>query len=248
MHAARQYWNSSTLCAARLKPRPFCASSSVVRTRQTPDPRLRKCNTIVNAKPRTTAGRNQRRRRAESGRGNSLRLAIHELREMIVNGKLLPGTWLIEAELAERLGFSRTPIRGALHWLQGERYVLASGNGAKSRLMVAPLTREDARELYSIIGHLEGLGARLTARLPSQARSTVLRQIVEYNSGLAELAQRHRSEANRIFELDMNFHRTIVEASAGRLGSWNSTRPFSRKQNATGVCTRAPFWMNWINR
>jgi len=176
---------------------------------------MRKYNTDVNARSRAPAGGSQRRRRAESDRGHSLRLAFHELREMIVNGKLLPGTWLIEAELADRLGFSRTPIRGALHWLQRERYVLASGNGAKSRLIVAPLTREDARELYSIIGHLEGLGARSTARLPSQARAGVLRQIAEYNAGLAELAQKHRSEANRIFELDMNFHRTIVEASAG---------------------------------
>lgn len=134
---------------------------------------------------------------------------------MIVYGKLLPGTWLIEAELAERLGFSRTPIRGALQWLQRERYVLASNNGTKSRMIVAPLTREDARELYSIIGHLEGLGARSTTQLPFAARTTVLEQIKESNSGLAELAEKHRSEANRIFELDMNFHRTIIEASAG---------------------------------
>jgi len=134
---------------------------------------------------------------------------------MIVYGKLLPGTWLIEAELAERLGFSRTPIRGALHWLQRERYVLASGNGSKIRMIVAPLTKEDARELYSIIGHLEGLGARSTAQLPLTARTDVLSRIQEYNAGLAELGQKHRSEANRIFELDMNFHRTIVEASAG---------------------------------
>lgn len=134
---------------------------------------------------------------------------------MIVYGKLLPGTWLIEAELAERLGFSRTPIRGALHWLQRDRFVIAACNGTKSRMIVAPLTLEDARELYSIIGHLEGLGARSTAQLPSDARAAVLARMREYNSGLAELVHKHRSEANRIFELDMNFHRTIMEASAG---------------------------------
>ncbi len=134
---------------------------------------------------------------------------------MIVYGKLLPGTWLIEAELADRLGFSRTPIRGALHWLQRENYVIASGNGTKSRMIVAPLTREDARELYSIIGHVEGLAARLTAQLPLANRTRIIRHLNEYNAGLAELAQKHRSEANRIFELDMNLHRTIVEASAG---------------------------------
>jgi DNA-binding GntR family transcriptional regulator len=165
--------------------------------------------------PGRTSSGSRTKKRAESDRGNSLRLAFQELREMIVYGKLLPGTWLIEADLAEHLGFSRTPIRGALHWLQRERYVVASSNGTKSRMMVAPLTREDARELYSIIGHMEGLGARLTAQLPFANRSSVLRRITEYNAGLSELAKKHRSEANRIFELDMNFHRTIVEASAG---------------------------------
>jgi len=134
---------------------------------------------------------------------------------MIIYGKLLPGTWLIEAELAERLGFSRTPIRGALHWLQRDRYVIAASNGTKSRMIVAPLTLDDARELYSIIGHLEGLAARLTAQLPTGPRDLALAQMREYNAGLAELVHKHRSEANRIFELDMNFHRTIIEASAG---------------------------------
>jgi len=161
------------------------------------------------------SSRQTTKKRAESDRGNSLRLAFQGLREMIVHGKLLPGTWLIEADLAERLGFSRTPIRGALHWLQREGYVIASSNGTKNRMMVAPLTREDARELYSIIGHIEGLGARLTAQLPFANRTGIIRRLTEYNAGLADLASKHRSEANRIFELDMNFHQTIVEASAG---------------------------------
>lgn len=144
-----------------------------------------------------------------------MRLAFQELRQMIVYGKLLPGTWLIETDLAERLGFSRTPIRGALHWLERERYVLAANSGSQSRMIVAPLTREDARELYAIIGHLEGLGARSTALLPGQARAALLDQIRDYNAGLAELVHKRPSEAHRIFELDTNFHRTIIEASAG---------------------------------
>src|SRR6266567_2552165 len=92
-----------------------------------------------------------KRKQQPAQRGNSLKLVFQEIRELIIHGKLSPGTWIIEADLADRLGFSRTPVRGALHWLQREGYVMESGNGAKSRLMVAPLTKEDARELYSII-------------------------------------------------------------------------------------------------
>jgi DNA-binding GntR family transcriptional regulator len=142
--------------------------------------------------------------------------AYQQLRDMIVNGKLAPGTWVIEADVASRLGYSRTPIRGALQLLQQEGYVVGSSNGgSKSRMLVAPLTKEDARELYSIIGHLEGLSARLTAQLPLAQRQETIQRLKGFNAGLAELAKAHRSDAQRIFELDLNFHRTVVEASAG---------------------------------
>jgi DNA-binding GntR family transcriptional regulator len=148
-------------------------------------------------------------------RGNSLKRVFQEIRELIIHGKLSPGTWIIEADLADRLGFSRTPVRGALHWLQREGYVMASGNGTKSRLIVAPLTKEDARELYSIIGHIEGLGARLSAQLASAQRNKLIRSLRETNEGLADLAKARRLDPNRIFDLDISFHSAIVEASAG---------------------------------
>ena len=148
-------------------------------------------------------------------RGNSLHVVFHEIRELIVRGKLSPGTWIIEADLAERLGYSRTPVRGALHWLQREGYVTASGNSTKSRMIVAPLTQEDAHELYTIIGHLEGLGGRLTAQLPSAKREKVIGQLKEINAGLAELASARRTDPNRIFDLDTSFHNQIMMASAG---------------------------------
>ena len=134
---------------------------------------------------------------------------------MIVTGRLAPGTWMIEADIADRLSISRTPVRGALHWLQRDGYVIATGNGNKSRLIVAPLTKDDARDLYAIIGHLEGLAGRQTAQLPQKARATVVRQLKEFNAALAQLSRDRRSEPNRIFELDLSFHRTIMEASTG---------------------------------
>jgi DNA-binding GntR family transcriptional regulator len=163
----------------------------------------------------TVSKRSPRRDQEPTPRGNSLKLVFSEIREMIVRGKLSPGTWIIEADLADRLGYSRTPVRGALHWLQREGYVVASGKTTKSRMIVAPLTKEDAEELYSIIGHIEGLGARLTAQLPPAVRAKLISKLKELNDGLEELASSKRREPNRIFDLDMEFHRVIVEASAG---------------------------------
>ncbi|HZQ55875.1 MAG TPA: GntR family transcriptional regulator [Bryobacteraceae bacterium] len=151
----------------------------------------------------------------KKSRSNSQEFAFKQLREMIVTGRLAPGTWMIEADIADRLSISRTPVRGALHWLQRDGYVIAAGNGNKSRLIVAPLTKDDARDLYAIIGHLEGLAGRQTAQLPQKARATVVRRLKEFNAALAQLSRDRRSEPNRIFELDLSFHRTIMEASAG---------------------------------
>ena len=79
--------------------------------------------------------------------GSSVTRAFHELRALIVRGNLPPGAWIIESEIAARLGLSRTPIRGALQWLHREGYVLEHKGTRKARIVVAPLTRDDAREL-----------------------------------------------------------------------------------------------------
>src|ERR1700760_5183469 len=103
--------------------------------------------------------------RAKAEHGTSLLTAFREIRELIVHGRLAPGTWILEADLAERLNMSRTPGRGAIHWLEREGYVLEHRNVSKSRMIVAPLTKEDANELYMIIGGLEGIAGRGVAQL-----------------------------------------------------------------------------------
>jgi DNA-binding GntR family transcriptional regulator len=149
-------------------------------------------------------------------RGSRVNTAYQQLRELIVHGRLAPGSRVVEAELADRSGVSRTPVREALQRLQHEGLIVASRGGSnKSRLMVAPLTREDACELYSIIGRMEGLAGRGTAMLGPSLRRQLVRRLKVFNAALRKLARAGRQEANRIFELDLSFHRQIVEASAG---------------------------------
>jgi len=147
---------------------------------------------------------------------SSLRRCFDQLREMIVHGRLAPGSRIVEADLTEKLGVSRTPVRAALHLLQKEGYVVATAAGSrKARLSIAPLTKEDARELYAIVGLLEGLAARSTARLEPTQRAAVVAKLKELNGELRELYERGRGDAHKIFELDRSFHQTVVQASAG---------------------------------
>lgn len=162
-----------------------------------------------------TASVRRLRNRPGAKHGTSLRTALQKIRDLIVHGRLSPGTWIIEADLASRLGMSRTPIRSALHLLQREGYVVEQKGRSKSRMMVAPLTQEDARELYSIVGHLEGLAARQTAALPKAERAKTVRRIRKINAQLRRIAKSHKVGDENIFDLDTEFHRVIVEASAG---------------------------------
>src|ERR1700753_1211584 len=122
--------------------------------------------------------------RAKAEHGTSLLTAFREIRELIVHGKLSPGTWILEAELAERLNMSRTPVRGAIHWLQREGYTLEHRNVKKSRMVVAPLTKEDANELYTIIGKLEGIEGYGVAALPAADRKDICAQLQKLNDRL----------------------------------------------------------------
>jgi DNA-binding GntR family transcriptional regulator len=77
---------------------------------------------------------------SENRYGSNTKNAFTAIRDLIVRGRLAPGSWMVESDLCARLGMSRTPIRAALQWLQYEGYVIAHGTGSKSRMIVAPLT------------------------------------------------------------------------------------------------------------
>ncbi len=153
--------------------------------------------------------------------GTSVLSAVEQVRELIISGKLSPGTWIIEGELAKRLNLSRTPARAALQWLQQEGYVREQRTATKSRMIVSPLTKEDAKELYAVIGHFEGLAGRSTAALPKAERMTIVRRLKALNQELIAVKENPGKQAG-IFDHDREFHRLVVASGAGpRLRAWH---------------------------
>ena len=147
--------------------------------------------------------------------GASVYTAFLHIRDLIVHGRLAPGAWVVEGDLCERLEMSRTPVRGALYLLQREGYVIEHRSASKSRMLVAPLTIEDAQELYPIIGRVEGLVGRRAAVLPEKERLAVAKDLKEVNTRLEVIATDRSYHGPEIFELDHEFHRLIVKAGAG---------------------------------
>ncbi len=141
--------------------------------------------------------------------------AYSRLRDLIVGGRLAPGAPLIETELSLRLGVSRTPVRAALQRLQQEGFVSASRAGQKLRATVAPLTADDMREVFLLVGALEGTAARLAAGLPPVPRSALADEMGVLAEQLRAAAAARPPELVRAQELHVRFHRACPVAAAG---------------------------------
>ncbi|MGH1367506.1 MAG: GntR family transcriptional regulator [Maritimibacter sp.] len=116
-----------------------------------------------------------------------------------------PGDRMVESELADRFGVSRTPIREALQRLETQRLLSRDGRS----LIVASLDHNQLAELYAVRAELEGLAARLAAQHAAPEEVKVLRDMVEEDRRLVN-DSRALARANR------RFHRQIHLASHNR--------------------------------
>ena len=161
---------------------------------------------------RTSIAEREQHRAVRSERSSR---AYHDLRELIVNGRLSPGARVIERDLVELLNVSRTPVRTALHRLQQEGYVIARHRGTRQRLIVTPLTQEDATELLEMVGALEGIALRRVAQFKPAERQAIVDRLRRLNHTLASIASRPHPDPSRISATDEAFHRTFFIPGAG---------------------------------
>ena len=125
--------------------------------------------------------------------------------DAIDTGTYKPGSRLVESELADRFGVSRTPIREALQRLETQSLLTRDGRS----LIVASLDHSQLSELYVVRGALEGLAARLAARHATPQELAVLRDMLEADRKLIDDPEA-MSRANR------RFHKQIHLASHNR--------------------------------
>lgn len=123
----------------------------------------------------------------------------------IDEGTYRPGDRLVESELADRFGVSRTPVREALQRLETQSLLTRDGRS----LIVASLDHNQMAELYVVRAELEGLAARLAAKHATVEEVRVLREMVETDRALMN-DPRALSRANK------RFHRQIHLASHNR--------------------------------
>ena len=120
-------------------------------------------------------------------------------------GVYRPVDRLVENELAERFGVSRTPVREALQRLETQSLLARDGRS----LIVASLNHNQLAELYVVRGELEGLAARLAARHATDEEIHVLGDMVDEDRALT-LDPTALARANR------RFHKQVHLASHNR--------------------------------
>jgi DNA-binding GntR family transcriptional regulator len=125
--------------------------------------------------------------------------------DAIDRGVYRPGDRLVESELAERLGVSRTPVREALQRLETQAVLTRDGRS----LIVASLGHDEMAELYAVRTELEALAARLAAQHAAREEVSVLAEMIEEDRALLGDPQA-LSRANR------RFHAQIHRASHNR--------------------------------
>jgi len=131
------------------------------------------------------------------------------LRQAIADGKLRPGTRLLEVRIAREMGTSRAPLREALIQLEREGLVVRRPNRGA---FVAELTEELVREVASMRRVLEGFAASLAVkRLTGEdfdRLETILKEM---------LTAARRGDFPRMVEWDFQFHEYIIRASGHHL-------------------------------
>lgn len=132
-----------------------------------------------------------------------------ELHKSITNGKLLPGDPLLEADLSEAYGVSRTPIREAIRRLQHEGLVeLTSFVGAR----VARVSLADVLSAFDARIWLE------PQVFAHAANSVSPELVVDLRSAMASMPEHSstRAEALKAVEADFTFHRIVFRAVGNR--------------------------------
>ncbi|MYM54711.1 GntR family transcriptional regulator [Thalassovita mangrovi] len=125
--------------------------------------------------------------------------------DAIDTGIYRPGDRLVESELAERFGVSRTPIREALQRLETQSLLARDGRS----LIVASLDHNQLSELYVVRSELEGLAARLAAHHATKEEVDVLKEMVADDRALM-------NDPVALSRSNRRFHKQIHLASHNR--------------------------------
>lgn len=135
-------------------------------------------------------------------------VVFESLRKAIVEGNLKPGQRLMEVQLAEQLGVSRTPVREAIRKLELEGFVIML---PRKGAYVADMSVKDIIDVLEVRGALEGLAANLAAERMGEKEIEELKKASEALNEAME-----NEDLDEILKRDVEFHQRIFDAAGNK--------------------------------
>ncbi|GAA1712856.1 GntR family transcriptional regulator [Kribbella yunnanensis] len=127
---------------------------------------------------------------------------VGELRQAMIEGVLRPGDRLVERDVAERLGVSRSPVREAIRLLTFEGFLVAE---SPRRIVVRAFSRSDVDDLYDVRETLEELTTGLAVRNATNEDVARLREHLEQTRLAVDEDVLHR--------LSNEFHEVLTDVA-----------------------------------
>lgn len=138
-------------------------------------------------------------------------LVAGRIRDSVISGRFQPGQRLVERELCELTGVSRTSIREALRELVAEGLITSLPNKGP---IVSIVSVETAESIYQVRGMLEGLAARLFATRASDAQVKALEKAVD------ELDLVYRNYSSSAFlAAKARFYQILLDGSGNEIAA-----------------------------
>lgn len=128
------------------------------------------------------------------------------LRDAIKRGILEPGERLMEVQLADELGISRTPVREAIRKLEQEGYVIMM---PRRGTYVSSVSVKDVKEIFEIRSALETLAAELATLRIEPDELDKLRTLLAEIEGHIE----RQDSMDKIVATDVEFHGLLYQVS-----------------------------------
>lgn len=132
-------------------------------------------------------------------------LVCEHIREAIINGVFAPGERLMEIQMADEMGVSRTPVREAIRKLEMEGFVVMI---PRRGTYVSDISIKDINDVYEIRTSLDMLAAGLAAeRISDEELEELQRLLIQVGRAIED------NDMNKVLEADIAFHDVLYKAS-----------------------------------
>jgi len=128
---------------------------------------------------------------------------VEQIRTAIIEGRLKPDDHIVEKDLTDQLGVSRTPVREALILLEREGLVTSVPNRGS---FVRAFNENDIAAIFSMRTTLENFAAELCIEKLNEIDLERLEKLVEQQKKYIE-----RGDFKNVRSTDMIFHQSLIE-------------------------------------